>query len=181
MSLNTAKPTERQKSLTILADNLAMQSVSQQFKFLWKSTDLHQLGITDQCRLTAIVAKTIFIMLDKWDISLSLCSSVKDNLVGQVLWNWWVFSRIVWCFFLHLQGDLLNWPLCRLYHHKKSLNPHFFKNKINIVFQKNWAWPVNLVKLTWTSRSQYLFENNFFSFTSNLAKFQWKDIFKWLS
>ena len=61
----TAKPTERQKSLTILADSLAMQSVSQQFKFLWKFTDLHQPGSTGQCRLTAIVANTIFIRLDK--------------------------------------------------------------------------------------------------------------------
>ena len=37
MSVYTAKPTERQNILTILADSLAMQSVSQQFKFLWKS------------------------------------------------------------------------------------------------------------------------------------------------
>ena len=29
------------------------------------------------------------------------------------------------------------------------------------------------MKLAWTSRSQYLFENHFFSFTSNLTKFQW--------
>ena len=34
---DTAKPTERQKGLTILADSLAMQSVSRQLKFLWKS------------------------------------------------------------------------------------------------------------------------------------------------
>ena len=34
---NTAKPTGRQKSLTILADSLAMQSVSRQFQFLWKT------------------------------------------------------------------------------------------------------------------------------------------------
>ena len=33
----TAKHTEHQKSLTILADRLVMQSVSRQFEFLWKS------------------------------------------------------------------------------------------------------------------------------------------------
>ena len=36
----TAKPTERQKILTILADSLVMQSVSQEFKFLWKSVQV---------------------------------------------------------------------------------------------------------------------------------------------
>ena len=35
--LNTAKPTERQNRLTILADSLAKQSMSQQCKLLWKS------------------------------------------------------------------------------------------------------------------------------------------------
>ena len=71
----TAKPTERQKRLTILADSLAKQSVSRQWEFLWKATDLHQPGSTGQCRLTALVANSIFIRLDKWDNSLSLCSS----------------------------------------------------------------------------------------------------------
>ena len=61
----TAKPTECHTSLSILAESLAMQSVSQQFKFLWKFTDLHQPGSTGQCRLTAIVAKAIFIRIDK--------------------------------------------------------------------------------------------------------------------
>ena len=37
---STAKPTERQKSLTILADSLEMQSVSWQFEFLWKSVQV---------------------------------------------------------------------------------------------------------------------------------------------
>ena len=72
---HTAKPTGRQKSLTILADSLTLQSVSRQFEFLWKSTELHQPGSTGQCRLTAIVANAIFIRLDKWYISLSLCIS----------------------------------------------------------------------------------------------------------
>ena len=33
----TAKPTERQKRLTILGDSLAKQSESRQCEFLWKS------------------------------------------------------------------------------------------------------------------------------------------------
>ena len=61
----TAKPTERQKRLTILADSLAKHPVSQQCKFLWKSADLHRPGSTGQCRLTALVANAIFIRLDK--------------------------------------------------------------------------------------------------------------------
>ena len=40
-SLPTAKPTGRQKSQTILADSLAMQSVSRQFKFLRESVRVH--------------------------------------------------------------------------------------------------------------------------------------------
>ena len=39
--------------------------------------------------------------------------------MGQVLWNWGVFSYIV-TFFLHPQGDLFSWPLCRLHHQKTS-------------------------------------------------------------
>ena len=48
------------------------------------------------------------------------------------------------------------------------------------MFKNNLAWPVNLVRLAWTSRSQYYLKITFLSFTSNLAKFQWKDLFKWL-
>ena len=75
---NTAKPTEHQKRLTVLADSLAKQSVSRQCKFLQKSSDLHQPGSTGQCMLSALVANAIFIRLHKWDNSLSLCSSGKQ-------------------------------------------------------------------------------------------------------
>ena len=72
----TDKPTERQKRLLILADSLAKQSVSIQYKFLWKFTDLHRPGSTGQCSLTALVANAIFIRLDKRDNSLRVCSTV---------------------------------------------------------------------------------------------------------
>ena len=67
---------------------------------------------------------------------------------------------------MHPQGDLFNWPFCRLHHQKIS---HFFLFyffwKLNILlFRNNLAGPVNLVKLAWKSRSQYLFEKNFLAF-----------------
>ena len=68
-----------------LAYNLAKQSGSQQWYFLWKSCDLHQPGSTGQCRLTALVANAIFIRLDKWNNSLSLCSSVLGACWSQTL------------------------------------------------------------------------------------------------
>ena len=39
-----------------------------------------------------------------------------------------------------------------------------FEKKNILLFRNNLAGPVNLVKLAWTSRSQYLFEINFFAF-----------------
>ena len=96
-----------------------------------------------------------------------------DNLVCQVLWNW--FFSVGFCnIFLHLKSDLLNWPICKITKHVIE------RKKYIILFTNNLAGPVNLVKLAWTSRSQYLLKIMFLSFTYNLAKFQWKDFFKWL-
>ena len=35
--------------------------------------------------------------------------------------------------FLHPQGDLFSWPLCRLHHQKKSQNLQFFFSKIKYI------------------------------------------------
>ena len=83
---NTAKPTEHQKRLTIFANSLAVQSVSRQCKFLWKSTELHRPGSTGQCRLNALVASAIFIRLGKWDNSL-VCAVVQ-RLYKLYLFSW---------------------------------------------------------------------------------------------
>ena len=83
--------------------------------------------------------------------------------MGQVLWIWGVYSDFV-TFFLHLQGDLFKWPFCRLHHQKKSKKSQFlfFENKKMLLFRNNLAGSVNLVKLAWKSRSQYLFEKKLF-------------------
>ena len=66
-------------------------------------------------------------------------------------------------FFLHPQGYLFSWPLCRLHHPKKSKNSHFFFCKLNkLLFRNTLAGPVNLVKLAWKSRSHYLFKKKTF-------------------
>ena len=63
---------------------------------------------------------------------------------------------------MHLQGDLFNWPICRL-HHPKNYKT-IFCTMIFLLFRNNKAGPVNLVKLAWKSRSQHFFENTFFDF-----------------
>ena len=78
-----------------------MQSVSQQFEFQWKSTDLHQPGSTGQRRLTAIVANAIFIRLDKWDISISSCSSVHHFVRRRKKCDMWHVTCDTW----HLTHD----------------------------------------------------------------------------
>ena len=49
--------------------NLAKQSESLQWEFLWESTDLHRPSSTGQCSPTALGANTSFIALVKWDNS----------------------------------------------------------------------------------------------------------------
>ena len=85
--------------------------------------------------------------------------------MGQVLWNWGFFfsSDFVTCFFLHSQGDLFSWPLCRLHHQKKI--PKFKKKNLKkkiLSFRNNLAGHVNLVKLAWKTRSHYLFGKKLF-------------------
>ena len=82
---------------------------------------------------------------------------------------------------MHLQGDLLNWPLCRLHQDKNDkTNQKKFRKKVIILFRNRLAGPVNLVKLAWTSRSQYLFENYFFVFYIQPGQISVKRFVKWL-
>ena len=80
--------------------------------------------------------------------------------------KWRVNSNIV-TFFLHIQGNFLNWPLCR------------FLNKFekNISFKNHSAGLVNLVKLAWTSRSLYLCEEKKFAFSIQPAQISVKSFF----
>ena len=74
------------------------------------------------------------------------------------------FSSDFEMFFLHPQGDLFNWPLCRLHHHKNHKNHIFFLRNLNILlFRNNLAGLVNLVNLAGITRSQYLLDF-FFAF-----------------
>ena len=86
--------------------------------------------------------------------------------MGQVLWNWWVFFSLGFCTvcFLHPQGDLFNWPLCRLHHHKNPKSQKKKWEKKKLLFRNNLVGLISLVKLAWMTRSQYLFKNNFFAF-----------------
>ena len=57
--------------------------------------------------------------------------------------------------FLHIQGDLFNWPICRLHHHKTHQTTFFF---FFFFFNKSFYC------LEILNRSQYLFKNYFFDF-----------------
>ena len=92
-------------------------------------------------------------------------TGIKGQLSGSSFMELGSFFGFVTVFFLHLQGVLFSWPLCRLHHQKKSQNSIFFFWKLNILsFRNILAGPVNLVKLAWKSRSQYLFEKNLLTF-----------------
>ena len=87
----------------------------------------------------------------------------KENSVSQVLRNWQVYSDFVTCFFCIYRVIYLT-DLYAGFIKTKITKPINFWKQVILLFRNHLAGPVNLVKLAWTSRSQFFFEKNLFAF-----------------
>ena len=101
------------------------------------------------------------------------------------MWNWWVFffrfSNIFFCFYRVIYLTDLSAGFVTTKKSKSSQFSLFFIFKEMIILLKNnLAGSLNLVKLAWTCRSHYLFENNCFVFYIQLGQISVNRFFKWL-
>ena len=130
--------------------------------------------LTNKFRNGSIFHKSL--QINRPCVSFKICMASKDNSVSKVLKN----LRVIFFYFLDYFFNFF-FGFCNVFFLSCDLSAGFIKTKITKPTNKIWGTKNNLLKkrkknhIAGPRRSQYLFENIFLLFSSNLAKLQWKD------